>query len=204
MAWMPRKLGVNRRIRVVDTFQFPGSVRQRFTLLHPEVSADHVALVEAAARQWFRLAVRHPKASLSMPSVLVDDLWREAVRHSREYAAFCDAAFGRYLPPEPESAMSGKADRNTRLRRTLDLARQDERCGPRGIPLLFRIDRQLSTDHDAGCVADCGGHGECYAVSGTVCIQHLTGVDGHPQPGRPGAGEQPGPYQWPNQGVGPS
>ena len=202
---MFRKLRVNQRIHVVDTFPFPSSARQRFALQHPELTGDDGALVEAAVRQWFRLAVRHPKALLSIPSVLVDDLWREVIRHSREYATFCDAAFGRYLPRAPESAMSANTDRTTRLRRTLVLARQDERCGARGIPLLFRIDRELSTNDGARYVADCGGHGECYEVSGTVCLQHLTGLSRRPRAGRrPGGGEQSGPYQWPNQGIGPS
>jgi len=165
-------------------------------------------LVEAAARQWFRVAARHPRAKLSMSSVLVDDLWRELARHTRDYATFCDAAFGRLLPHEPEPAMSAAnatADRTTRLRHTLDLARQDEGCGPRGIPMLFRVDRHLGIDGGLGYVADCGGHGECYERSGTICLQHLTGLGRQTKRGlaHPGAGP-PDPYQWPNQGIGPS
>jgi len=182
-------------------------VRQRFALEHAQLAGDDLTLVEAAARQWFRLAARHPRAQLSMPSALVDDLWRELVRDTRGYATFCDAAFGRFLPHEAKPAMGAAdatADRTTRLRHTLDLARQDEGCGARGIPLLFRVDAQLGFD-GAGYVADCGGHGECYEASGTVCLQHLTGLGKQTKPGlsHPGAGP-PDPYQWPNQGIGPS
>jgi hypothetical protein len=187
--------------------QFPRSVRQRFAHQHPQLADDDLTLVEAAARQWFRLAARHPVAKLSMASVLVDDFWRELLRHTRDYATFCDAAFGRFLPHDADSAVSAAnatANRTTRLRHTLNLARQDEGCGPRGIPLLFRVDRQLGLD-GAGYVADCGGHGECYEVSGTVCLQHLIGLGKQTNPGlpRPGTGP-PDPYQWPNQGMGPS
>jgi hypothetical protein len=205
VARMFRKLRMNQRLGVVDTFQFPEAVRYRFALQHPGLADDASSLVEAAIRQWFRLAARHPKATLSMPSVVVDDLWQELVLHTREYATFCQAAFGRNLHRVPESPMSATPDRAARLRHTLDLARHDEGCGPRGIPLLFRIDRELGTDGGNAYVPDCGGHGECYEVSGKVCLQHLTGLDSRPQPGRstPGAGP-PNPYQWPNQGMGPA
>jgi hypothetical protein len=201
---MLRRLRLNRRIKAVNTFQFPRAVRHQFTLQHPQLIGE-LPLVEAAARQWFRLAARHSPATLAMPSVVVDDLWRELVLHDREYAAFCQAAFGRILEREPESPMSAVPDRTARLRHTLDLARQDERCGPRGIPLLFRIDPQLGTDSGRAYQPDCGGHGECYAVSNKVCLQHLTDLGSRPQAGRPrpGAGP-PDPYQWPNQGMGPA
>ena len=202
---MLRKLRMNQRLRLVDTFQFPATARYRFALHHPGLADDDRSLVEAATRQWFRLAARHPKAELSMPSVVVDALWQELMLHSREYATFCEAAFGRNLHREPGSPMSATPDRAARLRHTLDLARQDDGCGARGIPLLFRIDRELGTDRDSAYVPDCGGHGECYEPSGKACLQHLTGLDSRPQTGRsnPGAGP-PNPYQWPNQGMGPA
>jgi hypothetical protein len=127
---------------------------------------------------------------VALPSVLVDELWQELVRHAGEYAEFCDAAFGRVLHRTSESATTGvttTADQG-RLRRTPVLARQDEGCGRRGIPLLFRVDRQLGVDSGRSYVADCGGHGECYEVAGTVCLQHLTGVGAPTKPGPPNRG----------------
>jgi hypothetical protein len=47
-----------------------------------------------------------PSARLSMPSVLVDDMWHKFLLHTRDYAAFCDAAFGRFLHHEPESTLT--------------------------------------------------------------------------------------------------
>lgn len=41
-----------------------------------------------------------------MPSTLADDMWHEFLLHTRDYAAFCDAAFGQFLHHEPESTMS--------------------------------------------------------------------------------------------------
>jgi hypothetical protein len=104
-------------------------------------------------RQWFRLAARHPRAQLSMPSALVDDLWRELVRDTRGYATFCDAAFGRFLPHEPEPAMGAAdatADGTTRLRHTLGLAGQDAECRGSFGTLLDSPDRSQPSD---GCMS---------------------------------------------------
>jgi len=170
--------GTARRIEAVDGFQFPVGVRQRLEYLHADLSADHTRTVEAAARQWFRLIARDPKARLSVPSVVVDDLWHELVLHTRDYATFCDLAFGHLLPHEPQTATrpdAADANRNTRLRATLNLARRDESCGPGDLPLLFRVDHDLRIAGGNRYLADCGGRGECFEAPGMVCLRHLAG-----------------------------
>src|SRR4051794_8423998 len=110
MIWIRlRNGGRVGRVAVIDGYQFPSSVRYRFAQHHDALTGDQIGTVEAAARQWFRLAAGHPRAKLWMPSVVVDDLWHELVLHTREYAAFCDAAFGRFLHHVPDSAASTPA-----------------------------------------------------------------------------------------------
>jgi hypothetical protein len=169
-----------RRLAVVDAVDLPGSVRQRFALHHPDLTADGIRTAEAATRQWFRLAAAHPRALMSMPSVVVDEVWHEFVLHTREYADFCDAAFGRFLHHEPESAMSpgaAAANRSAALATTLRLARADERAGPGEdrLPLIFRVDDELRVVGGKRYLLDCGGRGQCYDVRGTTCLQHLGG-----------------------------
>jgi hypothetical protein len=188
-----------RRIAVVNAFEVPSSVRQRFTFQHGDLTAGDVRTVEAAAQQWFRLAARHPGAKLSMPSVVVDELWHELVLHTREYAEFCEAAFGQFLHHEPESAMGPAAvaaNRSTALLTTFRLARQDEDGGPDSLPLLFRVDEDLTAVGGRRYLADCGGRGQCYEVRSTVCLQHLTSV------GKPIRGNWGGNIPRPPQDVG--
>lgn len=168
-----------RRLAVVDAYNFPSSVRQRFAAEHRDLSAVQITLVEAATRQWFRLGVRRPKATLSMPSVVVDDLWHELVLHTRDYAQFCEAAFGRFLHHMPESAMdpaAAAANRSSQLAATLRLAQQDEGCRADALPLLFRVDQELDVAQRRRYLADCGGRGQCYEDRNMVCLQHLGGV----------------------------
>jgi hypothetical protein len=162
-----------RRLAAVDDYRFPGNVRQRFIQHHGELTVDGIRSVEAAARQWFRLGVRHPKARLAMPSVIVDDLWREFVSQTREYAEFC-AALGRVPPRAPEPATTADG-RSGDLRATFRYAQQDEPGGVRPLPVLFRVDQELAVAGGRHYLADCGGRGICYELKGTICLQHLGG-----------------------------
>jgi hypothetical protein len=159
---------------MIDAYRFPSSVRQRFALAYGSLIAAEITTVEDATRQWFRLAARHPKARLAMPSVIVDSLWHEFVLHTRDYAEFCDTALGHFLHHVPEPAMSPTGAAT--LRDTLKLAQQDESIAATALPLLFRVDRDLAVEGGRRYLADCGGRGECYGAKEAVCLQHLTGA----------------------------
>ncbi|MGW4944447.1 hypothetical protein ACWEOZ_22975 [Actinoplanes sp. NPDC004185] len=158
-----------RRVSAVDAYEFPSGVRQRFALRYGELSGDAVRSVEAAARQWFRLAARHPKAQLVMPSVIVDEFCREFELHTREYAEFCATALGRPVMP-------AVASRPGELAATFRFAQEDEPREAGLLPALFRVDREVAVAGGRRYLADCGGRGVCYELKGTVCLQHLGGA----------------------------
>lgn len=176
MIWT--RLAKNRSGHRIDHLQFPARARHRLMNQHANLSGDDFVLVETAARQWFRLIARNPRANLSMPSVVVDDLWQELALDVREYAAFCDAAFGRPLvrsPRQTTPAGNTTAKPAASLLATLGYARRDENCGPTDLPLLFRIDQDLRIEGGYRYLADCGGRGECFGVRGMICLQHVGG-----------------------------
>jgi hypothetical protein len=173
---MLRNRGTDRRLAVIDSYEIPASVRSRFSFHYPELSAAAVSTVEAGTRQWFRLVARNPKGQLAMPSLVVDDMWHEMVLHTREYAEFCDTAFGRFVHHTPESAMTESAaseNRGSGLAVTYRLAKQDE---PGGMPLLFRVDGELGVEGGRHYLADCGGRGQCFDMPGVVCLEHISGA----------------------------
>src|SRR4051812_42376052 len=100
MVWNRR---ATDRLAAIDTYRFPATVRQRFAAGHATLSGTALDKLEAATRQWFRLAARHPRARPDMPSRATDALWREVTRQT-EYGAFCDRAFGRSFRPGPAAA----------------------------------------------------------------------------------------------------
>ena len=151
--------GVAARIATIDAYRFPAGVRHRLSLAHASLSDQDIGTVESAARQWFRIAARRPRAALAMPSVLVDELVRMA-------------------PDFP-------VRRGTDLRRTLILAQRDEDLAPAGLPLLFRVDQQIGIPGGRHYLADCGGRGECFELAGAVCLRHLDGPGRRPPGGGP-------------------
>jgi hypothetical protein len=166
--------GSPRRVAAVDAFPFPSGARQRFGFAYRSLSTDDIQMVEAATRQWFRLAARHPRAKLSMPSVVVDAMWREVALHTREYDAFCAGAFGRPLHHIPASAVRPESIAPG-LQTAYRLAREDEPAeGPR-LPLLFRVDRELDIAGGYRYIADCGGREQCHEVPGARCLRHIAG-----------------------------
>jgi hypothetical protein len=156
------------RLVFVDTFRFPGVLRQRFLFVRETLRTDQFDLVEAAARQWFRLAARHPRAQLSMPSIVVGELVDEFARRGAEYREFCESAFGKMLPHEAGTNALGH---------TFQLAQKDERTAPPQLPLLFRIDRELGVADGRHYLAACGGgRTVCHELPGAICLQHLNGA----------------------------
>jgi hypothetical protein len=168
-----------RRVLAVDAYEFPSSVRQRLRRTHPDLDTEGLALIEAATRQWFRILARRPTARLwlSMPSTLADDMWHEFLLHTRDYAVFCDTAFGRFIHHVPESAITPEdavPSSTNRLLATLRLAREDEN-NPSALPVLFRVDHEAGLQQARRYISNCGGHDECYAASAIdlVCLHHL-------------------------------
>jgi hypothetical protein len=168
-----RSRAPTHQLAFIDAYPFPSGIRLGFAGRHAPLSGTDVRTVEAAARQWFRLAARRPRTKLAQPSIIVDVLWRELILRSRDYAEFCETAFLGLLPyaaPFDMNAEPAAANR-TRLGMTYRLARQDE---PRRLPLLFRVDQELGIS-GGRYLADCGGRGHCHQMTGMLCLQHIGG-----------------------------
>ncbi len=67
------------------------------------------ALVEEGLRQWLRCAAAalRSREVIGMPSYAVDEAWHGLILCTERYAAFCDAAYGRFLHHHPEGSDSG-------------------------------------------------------------------------------------------------
>jgi hypothetical protein len=166
------------RVGAVERYRFPEAVADRFRHEHPEVHPEDTALVEAAARQWFRLIARRPKRPLALPSRAVSDWWLAFLHAEDAYRQFCQDALGGFVPhrPSPSGPGEGVAD-GPGLVRTLESARRDEPDAPHALPWLFRVDAKLQILNARRYIATCGGGPECYSVAGSVCLHHLTGLE---------------------------
>jgi hypothetical protein len=62
------------------------------------------ALIESGLRQWLRCAgaALRDDVVIGMPSHAVDEAWHGFILCTGRYAAFCEAAYGRFLHHHPE------------------------------------------------------------------------------------------------------
>jgi hypothetical protein len=62
------------------------------------------ALIESGLRQWLRCAgaALRDDVVIGMPSHAVDEAWHGLILCTARYAAFCEAAYGRFLHHHPE------------------------------------------------------------------------------------------------------
>lgn len=114
------------------------------------------ALIETGLRQWLRccgVAVRDGQL-IGMPSHAVDEAWHGLILCTERYAAFCEAAYGRFLHHYPEGAgpLRGTPDPMDRqLGRTVVawslVARPGERC------VLWDLDRVVGVEKPWGVAA---------------------------------------------------
>ena len=166
------------RVAVVDQCRFPEAVAERLRHEHPEVHSEDTALVEAAARQWFRLLAREPKLRFALPSRAVSDWWLAFLHAEAAYGQFCRDALGGFVPHRPPPSGPGEqvAD-GAGLMRTLESARRDEPDASQGLPWLFRVDGKVQILNARRYIATCGGGPECYSVAGSICLHHATGFE---------------------------
>jgi hypothetical protein len=82
------------------------------------------ALIERGLRQWLRCAgaALRDDVVIGMPSRAVDEAWHGFILCTTRYAAFCQAAYGRFLHHHPEGGAPGAAPadpRHDQLSRTV-------------------------------------------------------------------------------------
>jgi hypothetical protein len=111
------------------------------------------ALVETGLRQWLRCcapAIRDNQV-IGMPSHAVDEAWHGLILCTARYAAFCEAAYGRFLHHHPEGGAPADVATDSpdeQLRRTVIawsmVAKPGEQC------VLWNLDERVGVDRPWG------------------------------------------------------
>ena len=150
IALRARKLALMReRAQFIQRYAFPPELRNRLQRNH-ELTLESSGRVLEGLRQYFLAclsAQRSPIAKeVGMPSKAVDAAWHEFIVLTREYAAFCQQAFGKYLHHTPKAMMDTPT--SAALANTLHQLR-GQSLSPAGwamvgsMPLIFALDREL-------------------------------------------------------------
>src|SRR5215468_10081213 len=112
-------------------------------------------LIETGLRQWLRCtgAALRDDVVIGMPSHAVDEAWHGFILCTARYAAFCDAAYGRFLHHHPEgSGSGGGSSMEEQLARTVVawslVAQPGEEC------VLWDLDTRVGVEAPWGIPAD--------------------------------------------------
>lgn len=127
----------------IRSYMFPAGLLDKLQKIRPELSLKDRQLVAHALRQFFQVYHRSGYRHIAMPSQVVDDLWHEFILYTKNYQAFCQKAFGRYLHHTPASALSPELRNNDGLRTCWHYACLEENINPKRptrLPLLFALD----------------------------------------------------------------
>lgn len=137
------------RAAYIQKYTFPAELRNRLQRNH-DLSLEGSGRVLEGLRQYFLACLAAQRSPLSkevgMPSKAVDAAWHEFIVLTKEYASFCEKAFGRYLHHTPGAMMATPS--NEALANTLHQLR-GQALSPTGwamvgtVPLIFAIDREL-------------------------------------------------------------
>ena len=135
-----------RREAFIRAYMFPRGVFEKLRKVRPGLDAKEQQLVARALRQFFLAYLKSGFRRVAMPSQAADDLWHEFILFTREYQAFCTAAFGRFLHHTPAVKLGAAKADNEGLRRVWWFCCLEENINPRQatrLPLLFALDKKL-------------------------------------------------------------
>jgi hypothetical protein len=145
LVW--RALRHTRRADFIRQYTLPQGLFDKLRQRHPHLTLKDCQLVAQALRQFFLAHHSSRLQQVSMPSQVTDDLWHEFILYTRNYQAFCQQAFGRFMHHTPAAAMGGQRRANAGLRRCWWFCCRAENINPRKpsrLPLLFAIDAKLA------------------------------------------------------------
>ena len=147
-----------KRADFIRTYMFPPGLLDKLLAVRSDLTIKDRQLVARALRQFFLVYHKSGYQSIAMPSQVVDDLWHEFILYTKNYQAFCQQAFGRYMHHTPAAVLGQNQRNNDGLRRTWRFACLEENINPlraTRLPLLFALDAKWDIPNGFRYQADC-------------------------------------------------
>jgi hypothetical protein len=138
----------------LEDWKFDKAYTREVLLKYPHLNEDDVIEAFEQLRLYFQICWRYEKRLVAMPSRLIDTCWHLFILDTRNYAQFCELAFGRFLHHEPPSTVELQkmpADARNQ-RQMLANARAYQGAVSHGahdslaLPALFSMDERLRID----------------------------------------------------------
>lgn len=175
----------------IKAYRFPTGMIDKARTRCPATTS--AADLDTGLRQFLLACGSTPTLAAAMPSKTVDEAWHEFLTYTRDYAEFCERAFGRFLHHVPETTMTATelaANHSHGLLVSWIAACKNESLDLFGAntPTLFAADERaaallggylLDGHKPTRYVGFCGKDRtkaatskRCQARTGTICIRH--------------------------------
>ena len=146
MVWSTlREVRLGKRLRFIAGYASADGITVRLKARYPHLSESERPRVIEGLRSYFTLVARHGPR-LAMPSRAVDSVWHDFLLYTREYAAFCRLAFGRFFHHAPFESLPSREMAEASLSAIwLDAcgAENIDPLFPERLPELFALDGEL-------------------------------------------------------------
>jgi hypothetical protein len=149
-----------KRAEYIRSFNLPKGLYEKLQKTHPQLTTRDCELVGRGLRQFFLSYLKGRRKFVAMPSQVVDDLWHEFILYTRNYEAFCQLGFGRFLHHAPAAVLSSVKQSNEGLRRCWYYSCKEELINPQKpsrLPLLFALDTKFAIVGGFLYAPDCSG-----------------------------------------------
>jgi uncharacterized membrane protein YgcG len=108
LVWVIARARISSRKRLeratfIRQYAFPSGLKYKLDQAYPALSDAQIRQVLEGLRAWFLLIAANPSTTFGMPSKAVDTAWHEFILLTKNYAAFCDLAFGKFLHHAPHN-----------------------------------------------------------------------------------------------------
>ena len=108
---VPKKYRFNKSLKYIQNYQISENVIFKFNLKR-KLSPEQLIKTVEALKQFFMIYAFQIQEKnyqkYAIPSKVADELWHEFMLSSKEYADFCQEAFGKFLHHTPDSSKSNK------------------------------------------------------------------------------------------------
>lgn len=161
-----------KRQEYIKNLVFQKMITHRLKIHYPELNENELSEIISGLKMFFLMVLNNKGKSIAMPSQCVDVAWHEFILCTKDYATFCENAFGKFLHHTPTESMKSATESTNGILNSWQFACEIENIDqekPNRIPKIFAIDSKLNIKNGFHYVFDCSNN----IGSGQYCVTHI-------------------------------
>lgn len=161
-----------KREEYINKLEYSDILFIRLKKYYTELNDKQINQIIDNLKSFFLLVLNNKGKQVAMPSQAVDVAWHEFILCTKDYADFCQKAFGKFLHHTPTERMNSSTDATDGIINTWKLACEYEDIDPENpskIPDIFTIDSELNIKNGFHYVFDC----DTIDGNNKYCVAHI-------------------------------